>query len=66
MESVTGDTLISDLHLWRVGQDKHACILAVVAKSPRSVTAYKTALQAVHELAHVTIEVMPRNDAPAA
>jgi Co/Zn/Cd efflux system component len=59
------DTRISDLHLWQVGQEKYACILAIVAQSPRSAAVYKDRLNEVHELAHVTVEVTPGDPAPA-
>lgn len=51
------DTRISDLHIWPVGQDKFACIVAVVAKEPHLLHEYKERLRSVHELAHVTIEI---------
>ena len=50
------DSRISDLHVWRVGQDRYACILAVVAKTPLPTEAYKARLKEVHELVHVTVE----------
>ncbi len=50
---------ICDLHLWRVGRGKYACILAVATARPVP-AAYFHALLAQHEeLAHVTVEVSP-------
>ena len=52
----TDDTRISDMHVWRVGQNRYACILALVATRPLSADTYKARLKAVHELVHVTVE----------
>ncbi len=52
------DTTISDLHAWRVGKDRFACILSVVthdaALTPNAV---KQWLSKHDELAHVTVEI---------
>lgn len=52
-----GDSKISDLHFWRVAQNKYACILSIVAKNPCSIIAYKNKLKGIDELAHITIEI---------
>lgn len=52
-----GDSKISDLHLWRVAQNKYACILSIVAKNPCSITEYKNKLKEIDELIHITIEI---------
>ncbi|GAK52508.1 cation efflux system protein [Candidatus Moduliflexus flocculans] len=52
-----GDTRISDLHLWKVAQDKYACIVAVVTNQKCAVDEYRQRLQDIHELAHITIEI---------
>jgi cation diffusion facilitator family transporter len=57
-----GDAQISDLHIWKVAQDKYSCILAVVAHQPRSPEDYRARLHEVHELVHVTVEVQPCRD----
>jgi cation diffusion facilitator family transporter len=51
------DVRVSDIHLWRVGQNKYACIVALVAKQPQSVAFYKARLQTHPELAHLTVEI---------
>ncbi|MER3472966.1 MAG: hypothetical protein C4335_02815 [Armatimonadota bacterium] len=61
-----GDTRISDLHVWRVGQGRYACILSVVAHSPETAQAYKQRLQHLPELAHVTVEVHQCHQPPDA
>jgi cation diffusion facilitator family transporter len=52
-----GDARISDLHLWRVADNKYACIIALVAARRCSIDFYKKRLEDIHELAHITIEI---------
>jgi len=52
-----GDTKISDLHLWKVAQNKYACIVSLVTGNPCAVEEYKGRLDGIHELVHVTIEM---------
>ncbi len=52
-----GDSKISDLHLWRVAQNKYACIISIVAKNPCSIEEYKNKLSNIEEIAHLTIEI---------
>jgi len=52
-----GDSIISDLHIWKVAQCKYACIVSLVTSKDYSIADYKKRLEKVHELAHVTIEV---------
>jgi cation diffusion facilitator family transporter len=52
-----GDTRISDLHLWKVADDKYACIISLVTGMNHSIDDYKKRLKEVHELAHTTIEI---------
>ena len=53
-----GDTKISDLHLWRVGQDRYACIISLVTNMPKKPQQYKKMLEPVHELVHISLEVV--------
>lgn len=55
-----GDTKVADLHVWRVAQDKFACILTLVTEKDRSVDEYKSRIKNINELAHVTIEIHRR------
>lgn len=48
---------ISDLHIWKVAQNKYACIVSLVTGKNYSIEDYKTRLSKVHELAHITIEI---------
>ncbi len=52
-----GDSKISDLHIWKVAQNKYACIMALVTGEKYSIEEYNTRLNKVHELAHITIEI---------
>ena len=51
------DSKISDLHLWKVAQNKYACMISLVTANHYSLEEYKNRLKKVHELAHVTIEI---------
>jgi cation diffusion facilitator family transporter len=52
-----GDSKISDLHVWKVAQDKYACIVSLVTAKKYSIEEYKARLTKVHELAHITVEI---------
>ena len=54
-----GETKVSDVHLWRVAQNRYACILSVVTGKNNSIMDYKSRLQDLPELAHITIEINP-------
>jgi len=48
---------ISDLHVWRVGKGKYACIVALEAKDDLNADDVRQLLSIHEELAHVTVEV---------
>lgn len=52
-----GDSRICDLHLWKVAQNKYACIVSVVTGKKIPIEAYRLRLNGIHELTHLTIEV---------
>jgi cation diffusion facilitator family transporter len=53
-----GDAKVADLHVWRVGRDRFAAIVCVVADEPQSPSVYRSRLAARHEeLVHVSLEV---------
>ncbi|QJW97042.1 cation diffusion facilitator family transporter [Frigoriglobus tundricola] len=52
-----GETLIVDLHVWRVGPGQFACIVGLVTAAPAPPEHYKERLRVHEELVHVTIEV---------
>lgn len=53
----TGDDRVADLHLWRVGPGHTAVVAVIVAHAPHSPDAYKTRLNGIAGLSHITIEV---------
>ncbi|MEP7244755.1 MAG: CDF family Co(II)/Ni(II) efflux transporter DmeF [Gammaproteobacteria bacterium] len=53
---------ICDLHVWRVGKGKYACILALVTHEQAEPEYFKQQLRIHEELVHITVEV---NGAPA-
>ena len=50
-------TIITDLHLWRIGKSKYSCIIAVASPEKLTATELKALLARHKELAHITIEV---------
>lgn len=48
---------ISDLHVWRIGKGKYACILALVTSEDVSPDYFKKQLAIHEELVHISIEV---------
>jgi cation diffusion facilitator family transporter len=58
MDSGPERTRIADLHVWRVGKDKFACLLSLVTHDPRVDAARVKSLLGIHEeLVHVTVEI---------
>lgn len=52
-----GDVAISDLHLWRVGPGHLAAIVSLVTHEPQEPAVYKSKLNGLAGLSHVTVEV---------
>lgn len=50
----TGDTKITDLHVWRIGPEAHAAIVSVAG--PVAAETIRARLAPIRELAHVTVE----------
>lgn len=48
---------ISDLHVWRVGRGKYACIVSIVTSGAATPDFFKRQLRVHEELVHVTIEL---------
>ena len=51
----------SDLHVWRGGKGKYACILSLVTADNVSPDHFKEQLNIHEELVHITIEVNGRS-----
>jgi cation diffusion facilitator family transporter len=52
-------TSIRDLHVWRVGKGKYACILSLETDAEITALSIREQLTVHEELVHVTVEVMP-------
>lgn len=48
---------ISDLHVWRVGKGKYACILGLVTLGDESPDYFRQQLNIHEELVHITVEI---------
>jgi Co/Zn/Cd efflux system component len=60
----TKTTRIADLHLWRVGKARFACILSLVTRDPGlTPSGVKAGLSEHEELAHITVEIHQCTDA---
>ena len=51
-------TTVRDLHLWRVGKGKYACILSLSTGAALDAHAVRRALAVHEELVHVTVELL--------
>jgi cation diffusion facilitator family transporter len=49
--------VITDLHVWRVGRGKYACILGLATRDEASPEYFRQLLRVHEELVHVTVEV---------
>ena len=52
-------TILHDLHVWRVGKGKYACILSIETAATLDAEAVRKALAIHDELVHVTVELLP-------
>lgn len=48
---------IGDLHVWRVGSDRYACVVSLVTAADIDADTVRTALQIHEELVHITVEL---------
>lgn len=48
---------ITDLHLWRVGKSRYACILSLASSGDLTPELVRQRLQVHEELAHITVEI---------
>jgi cation diffusion facilitator family transporter len=51
------DNRISDIHVWKVGANHYAAIIALVTSTPRTAEHYKALLRNFDRLSHVTVEI---------
>lgn len=59
-----GRATLTDLHLWRVGPGRFACIVGVRTADPRPPEHFRALLRPYPQLAHLTVEVDCRATAP--
>jgi cation diffusion facilitator family transporter len=52
-----GDVKVADLHVWELAPGRHGCILSVVTETPEEPGVYKSRLDGIEGLAHLTVEV---------
>jgi cation diffusion facilitator family transporter len=55
-----GDARVNDLHVWAIGPNLYAGIVAVTARDPKPADHYKRLMTRNHALAHLTVEVRHR------
>ena len=48
---------ISDLHVWRVGKGKYACMVSLVTLADAQPEDFKRQLRIHEELVHITVEI---------
>ncbi|MFB8924240.1 CDF family Co(II)/Ni(II) efflux transporter DmeF [Xanthomonas arboricola pv. corylina] len=48
---------IGDLHVWRVGSDRYACVVSLVTAADIDADVVRAALQIHEELVHITVEL---------
>src|ERR1041384_3176744 len=51
------DVRVADLHVWELGPGRRSCIVSVVTAQPREVSAYRQAVLAGLDIAHLTSEI---------
>jgi Co/Zn/Cd efflux system component len=54
---LTGSPRLLDLHVWRVGKGKYACIVSLQARDGLLADSVREALRVHEELVHVTVEI---------
>jgi cation diffusion facilitator family transporter len=57
---------LRDLHVWRVGKGKYACIVSIETDAELTAFAIREQLAVHDELVHVTVEVSPLAARPSA
>tara|TARA_R110002124_G_scaffold14345_9_gene64121 strand:+ start:19226 stop:20185 length:960 start_codon:yes stop_codon:yes gene_type:complete len=62
VEAFPVEAVITDLHVWRVGKGKYACILSLLAKGATEPDYVRRLLSIHEELVHITVEVNVLDD----
>ncbi len=56
------DNRVTDLHVWKIGPQHLAVLLTLVTHHPRSASEYKKLLADLHQIKHISIEVINCED----
>jgi cation diffusion facilitator family transporter len=59
VESLPQPAVLRDLHVWRVGKGKYACIVSIAATNEVTIEEVRRRLAVHEELVHVTVELTP-------
>jgi len=59
VRSLPQPAMLRDLHVWRVGKGKYACIVSLAATHPLTADDVRRQLAVHEELVHVTVEFAP-------
>jgi cation diffusion facilitator family transporter len=59
VSALAGPAILRDLHVWRVGKGKYACIVSIETDAEFAAVEVRRQLAAHDELVHVTVEVTP-------
>jgi cation diffusion facilitator family transporter len=51
------DDKVADLHLWELAPGRRGCIVSIVTDAPKDTAVYRSLLDGLHEIAHLTVEV---------
>jgi cation diffusion facilitator family transporter len=52
-----GDVKVADLHLWELAPGRRGCIVSLVTETPEDSTVYKSLLDGIEGITHLTVEV---------
>jgi cation diffusion facilitator family transporter len=63
LAAATPGVEVYDLHLWRIGRRKYACIVSITASDLFASQAFRQALGEHRELGHITVEVLGQPEA---
>ena len=51
------DVKVADLHLWEIAPGRRSCIVSLVTDAPKDTAVYRSLLDDLHGLSHLTLEV---------
>jgi cation diffusion facilitator family transporter len=51
------DVRVADLHLWDIAPGKRSCIVSLVTESPKDIGVYRSLLDDLQDIGHLTVEV---------